>query len=187
MTDSTGGGFAGMPQMPVTPTQGRPGRPVELVRSILIWSGAILAWLLGAVLGIVLHSSGVTEFTFTTSYTQVNGSQSITQSQTTVEPGISIVIYVVLAVLWAVLLLLMWLGQNWARIVQTVLAGLGLISLLASILGAFSGSGLGDTVQGTLHLIAIFLVIGGIVTIWRRPLNPYFRRQAGQGQLTSGA
>jgi hypothetical protein len=176
MTDSTGGGYTGMPQMPATPTQGRPGRPAGLVRSILIWSGAILAWLLGNILGIVLHSSGVTEFTITTSVTQVTDSQSVTQSQATVEPGISVAIYVVLAVLWAVLVLLMWLGQNWARIVQTVFAGIGLISLFTAIFGAFRGTGLGDTVQGTLHLIALFLVIAGIVTIWRKPLNPYFRR-----------
>lgn len=176
MTDSMGGGFAGVPQMPVSPTEGRPGRPAQLVRSILIWSGAIIAWLLGDILGIVLHSSGITEFTITTAYTQINGNESVTQSQTTVEPGISIVIYVVLALLWGVLVLLMWLGQNWARIVQTVLASLGMLGLFASIFGAFGAPGLGGGLQGTLHLLALFFVVGGMVTIWRQPVNAYFRR-----------
>jgi hypothetical protein len=70
------------------------------------------------------------------------------------------------AALWGVLILLMWLGQNWARVVQTVFAGLGLISLLFSIIGAFSGvPGPGEGVQGVLHLLSFGLTVAGIVTI----------------------
>jgi hypothetical protein len=153
------------------------GRPVQLVRSIAIWCGALVTWLLGNILGVLLHSSGITLFTFTSSFSQVNGDQTITQSHTTVEPGVTIAIDVVLAVLWGLLILLMWFGQNWARIVQTVLAGLGLINLLFSIIGAFTGiPNAGEGVQGTLHLLSFGLTVAGIVTIYRAPVNQYFRR-----------
>jgi hypothetical protein len=111
------------------------GRPAQLARSIAIWCSALFTWLLGNILGVVLHSSGVIS-----------------------------AIDVVLAALWGVLILLMWLGQNWARVVQTVFARLGLISLLFSIIGAFSGiPGPGEG--------------AGIVTIYRAPLNPYFGKR----------
>lgn len=178
MTIPPGGGYPGMPGMPQPYELPAPGRPVQLVRSIAIWCGALFTWLLGNILGVVLHSSGVTLFTFTNSFSQVNGDQTVTQSHTIVEPGVTIAIDVVLAVLWGVLILLMWFGQNWARIVQTVFAGLGLIGLLFSIIGAFSGiPGPGEGVQGVLHLLSFGLTVAGIVTIYRAPLNPYFGKR----------
>ncbi|HEY4460170.1 MAG TPA: hypothetical protein VGN81_38030, partial [Pseudonocardiaceae bacterium] len=171
-------GYPGMPAMPQPYDLPVPGRPAQLVRSIAIWCGALFTWLLGNILGVVLHSAGVTLFTFTSSFSQINGDQTVTQSHTVVEPGVTIAIDIVLAVLWGVLILLMWLGQNWARIVQTVFAGLGLINLLFSIFGAFSGiPHAGEGVQGTLHLLSFVLTVAGIVTIYRAPVNPYFRRR----------
>jgi hypothetical protein len=160
MTFPQGGGYPGMPAMPQPYDLPAPGRPVQLVRSIAIWCGALFTWLLGNILGnilgVVLHSPGVFVF----------------------EPGVTIAIGVVLAVLWGVLILLMWFGQNWARIVQTVLAGLGLIDLLFTIITAFRGiPRVDEDVQGSLHLLSFVLTVAGIVTIFRAPVNPYFRRR----------
>ncbi|HJP76879.1 MAG TPA: hypothetical protein VJ914_21605 [Pseudonocardiaceae bacterium] len=148
------------------------------MRSILIWCGALLAWLLGNILGVVLHSSAITQFTFASFVSETNGDETITNSRTVVEPAITVLIFVILAVLWGVLILLMWLGQNWARIVQTVFAGLGLISLLITIMVAFRGiPGAGEGVQGALDLVSFVLIVMGIVTIYRAPANGYFRQR----------
>ncbi len=86
--------------------------------------------------------------------------------------GVSVVIGLVFVVLYVLLALQVRNGRNWARIVTWVVAGLGVLSGLASMMQP------APALTRVLTLIAVVLDIAVIVLLAQRPSGAYFKPAA---------
>lgn len=90
------------------------------------------------------------------------------------------VLGLIFEIAYVALVLVMRNGQNWARIVLTVLGGLGLLGDLLGILGAGIVASIGFAGIGAfvliLSLVEMVLIITAIVFSYHRDANTYFRQ-----------
>jgi hypothetical protein len=82
---------------------------------------------------------------------------------------LSIVLGVVFFVLYVLLVLQLRKGRNWARIVVTVLLGLGVVSGLSSIAQPATAA------NKTLGVMGLIIDIAVLVLLYRKPSTAYFR------------
>jgi hypothetical protein len=159
-------------------------RPLTVDRSVRLWWFAAGCWLVDQVLGALLHSQIAVSFYTTTSSTvsqDPTTGDTITQTHTTpASAPVAIIASLVIAALWAGLILLLRRGANWARITLTVLAVIGELGLLVQVVNAFGGAAAANTgtiVQTVLGLVLLGLVLGALITMYRSDARPYFRRR----------
>ncbi|HKA96985.1 MAG TPA: hypothetical protein VKD66_12030 [Streptosporangiaceae bacterium] len=141
------------------PESGRP-TPPRPVRT------AVLLMYVGAALTAI--SLIVTVATLHTIETAIQNNSTYTAQQAHQLAVAAVVEYVVTLGLW---LLMAWAnraGQNWARIVATVLFGLNTLGLLLNV---FRGS----ASISVLFAVLVWLVgLGAVVLLWRRESSQYF-------------
>ena len=82
----------------------------------------------------------------------------------------SIIFTVISVVLWVLLGVFTGRGKNWARIVATVLAALGLLSSLTTF-----GSDSSTTANVVIAVIQVIIFIALIVLLWRKESSAYFK------------
>ena len=144
-------------EMPPEPTRPAPPRPVRT---------AVLLMYVGAALTAI--SLIVTVATLHTIETAIQNNSTYTAQQAHQLAVAAVVEYVVTLGLW---LLMAWAnraGQNWARIVATVLFGLNTLGLLLNV---FRGS----ASISVLFAVLVWLVgLGAVVLLWRRESSQYF-------------
>jgi len=141
------------------PESGRP-TPPRPVRT------AVLLMYVGAALTAI--SLIVTVATLHTIETAIQNNSTYTAQQAHQLAVAAVVEYVVTLGLW---LLMAWAnraGQNWARIVATVLFGLNTLGLLLNV---FRGS----ASISVLFAVLVWLVgLGAVVLLWRKESSQYF-------------
>jgi hypothetical protein len=141
------------------PESGRPAPP-RPVRT------AVLLMYVGAALTAI--SLIVTVATLHTIETAIQNNSTYTAQQAHQLAVAAVVEYVVTLGLW---LLMAWAnraGQNWARIVATVLFGLNTLGLLLNV---FRGS----ASISVLFAVLVWLVgLGAVVLLWRKESSQYF-------------
>ena len=141
------------------PESGRPNPP-RPVRT------AVLLMYVGAALTAI--SLIVTVATLHTIETAIQDNSTYTATQAHQLAIAAVVEYVVTLGLW---LLMAWAnraGQNWARIVATVLFGLNTLGLLLNV---FRGS----ASISVLFAVLVWLVgLGAVVLLWRKESSQYF-------------
>jgi hypothetical protein len=88
-----------------------------------------------------------------------------------------IIFQLLLSVLWIVVVLQMRKGANWARIVLTVLGGLGILFGLMGLaaLGILFAVGVFGAIQAVLGLVALVVEIAAIVFMFKSDSNRYFK------------
>jgi hypothetical protein len=86
----------------------------------------------------------------------------------------SIIFALILAAVWVVVVMQMRKGQNWARILLTVLGGLGVLFGIFGVAVLFSVGFLG-VVQGLLALVSYAAIVGGIVFMFKPESNHFFK------------
>jgi hypothetical protein len=95
------------------------------------------------------------------------------------ESGGSFVISLIFEIAYVALVLVMRGGQNWARIVLTVLGGLGLLGDLLGVFGASIVASIGFAGLGAfvliLSLVEAAVIITAIVFSYHSLSNQYFR------------
>jgi hypothetical protein len=98
-----------------------------------------------------------------TSYTdaQINSAYNVARA-------IAIVVGIVFTALYVLLALQVRRGRNWARIVTTVLLGLGIVGGLSGLAGAGPG-----TTKG-LGIISLLVDIAIVVLLWLKPSTDFF-------------
>jgi hypothetical protein len=141
-----------------------------------LWWAATGTWLLGAVLGLLLGGRTAASLNLNRSNLPAGVDPGTIKSVALV---VAIVVLVVLAGLWALLVLGMRSGANWARILLAVLGALGMISTLFAAITSFVGSGdtqAGDIVQGVLDLATFVLALLGMLRMFSKEAAPYFNR-----------
>ncbi|HKN51655.1 MAG TPA: hypothetical protein VJX66_04095 [Amycolatopsis sp.] len=154
---------------------GRPSRPATVSSAAMLWWAATATWLLGAVLGLLLGGR-------TAAQLNLNGNSTGGVDPATLKSVaivIAIVVLVVLAGLWALLVLGMRNGAAWARILLTIVGVLGLLSTLFAAVQSFIGSGdtqVGDIVQGVFDLATFVLALFGMIRMFSKEAGPYFSR-----------
>lgn len=157
--------------------------PMPVRHSVILWSASAALWLTGAVLGAVLNSPFAPRgyFSYTTS-SAPDPKTGVIYSQTHVGPmpvHLLVIFSVLLAVVWAGLILLLSRGRNWARVILTVLAVFGEWSLVVQLISAF-GSPAAAAVKllgGLPSMAALVLVVPSIVLMYRPAAASYFRRR----------
>lgn len=157
------------PAPPLNPTDAAPVvRPQSLNTAVLLWLVAAGIRLIGIVLSFVTADE-VAEET----------AQRMGMTIESTEPAIGSTIFgIVLVVAWVAIVFAMRSGQNWARILLTVLGG---IYLLLAIIGLvtlgilFAIGGLG-VLQGLLQIISLVVVVAAIVFQFRGESNRFFQR-----------
>lgn len=82
---------------------------------------------------------------------------------------VAIVIFVIVAVLYAWLILKIRQGRNWARIVATVLLVLGIVSNVSTM----ASNGTGAT--KAFEVVGLIIAVAVLVLLWLRPSNAYFK------------
>jgi hypothetical protein len=173
--------FPAAPPVYLDPRQTLP-RPVEVSRSVLMWGLAAVSWLLANVLGTSLHSAIAVSFRSTTTRSVQDPDTGIVRSTTEAHQtgsGFVIEALVVIVVLWAVLIVLLQNGVNWARVTLTILGVLGSVELLADIVAVLGGGraqNAGTDVQTALSVLVLLAVTVAMVAMYRRNANWYFRR-----------
>lgn len=162
-----GGGVP--PAPPLNDADAAPAvRPKSVDTSVLLWLIAAGVSLIGQLLSFAT-SSEVAE--------EVARQSGVTVESA--EPGIGGTVFsIVLLIAWVATVFAMRGGQNWARILLTVLGGIYLLITLFSLLALgilFAIGGLG-ILQGLLNLVSIVVIIGAIVFQFRGESNHFFRR-----------
>ena len=144
-------------EMPPESRRPNPPRPVRT---------AVLLMYVGAALTAI--SLIVTVATLHTIETAIQNNSTYTAQQAHQLAVAAVVEYVVTLGLW---LLMAWAnraGQNWARIVATVLFALNTLGLLLNV---FRGS----ASISVLFAVLVWLVgLGAVVLLWRRESSQYF-------------
>ena len=149
-------------QMPPDPTRPDPPRPVRIA-VLLMYTGAALSAISLIVTVLSLHAI---------ERVIRNASSTLTAQQVHNDAIVAVTIAVVESLIAIGLWLLMaWgnnNGQNWARIVATVLFGLNTLFLLLSFVRA--------TVSVSLAFsVLVWLIgLGAIVLLWRKESSEYF-------------
>ena len=149
-------------EMPPDPTRPDPPRPVRIA-VLLMYTGAALSAISLIVTVLSLHAI---------ERVIRNASSTLTAQQVHNDAIVAVTIAVVESLIAIGLWLLMaWgnnNGQNWARIVATVLFGLNTLFLLLSFVRA--------TVSASLAFSVLVWLIGlfAIVLLWRKESSEYF-------------
>ncbi len=152
--------YQSYPQGGEMPPESRRPNPPRPVRT------AVLLMYVGAALTAI--SLIVTVATLHTIQTAIQNNSTYTAQQAHQLAVAAVVEYVITLVLW---LLMAWAnraGQNWARIVATVLFGLNTLGLLLNV---FRGS----ASISVLFAVLVWLVgLGAVVLLWRKESSQYF-------------
>jgi hypothetical protein len=140
-------------------------------RAAFAWWGATACWFLGSLLGTLLGG-------------HVAAGTGVSRTTRDVLPTpVAVLVFVVLAGLWALLVHGMYRGAGWARIVLAVAGALGILNVVARLFVAFTATGqnTGDVVQVLLFVVALGLSMAGFVLMFRADAGPYFagRRRPG--------
>ena len=178
----------GMAQPQDAPAPGRPPwaprrasrgvAPLVHRYAILAWSVAIACWFAAGLLAQQLH--GPTELTSdSSSFAIMPGPGGLltvqTHTTTTVLPtSHAALFYGGLSVAWAVLVVCVARGANWARITQTVLGVLGAAAVLGQALASLRGTGVGAVLPGWLDVVALLAIAAAILALYRPAANAYF-------------
>ena len=148
----------------------------------LMWVGAGLT-LVSAVLGLVTtDKASVAE--------QMREADSgVTQTEIDAGYVASITILIVVSViglgLWAWMAWKNGQGRSWARVVATVLGGLGIFFTIMSLafagaMGAGGGGGAGSVVLGLINLILAIVIL---VLLWKKESTEYYNAVSAQGTM----
>jgi hypothetical protein len=177
--DGGGQEFPLYPNYPAAPpvagvTAGQAVRP--RVVDVAVWCSfaAAAVSFLANVIGALTHSGGFTGVTFysTRSFTDADGvTHSVTRTGGASAVA-GVVIGLIVAGLWVGLIFALRAGANWARVLLTVLGGLG---CLAVIVGLATAAGL--TVPGSLDIVVLGLVVVALAQLYRGPANWYFKHR----------
>lgn len=167
-----GGGYP--PPMPPPPYQAPAGPiavPKSLDLSVKLWVAAAAVSLIHSILTIVNTNALVDEYAARLGVDTTAAQASVT--------GIGSVIFqIILIGVWLFFVFKMREGQNWARIVLTVIGG---ISLLLGVIALFtlgvlfSIGGLG-VLEVLFSLASLATVAGAIFYQFKADANPYFVR-----------
>jgi hypothetical protein len=165
-----GGGY------PPPPYNQAPAGPVALPKSldlsVKLWIVAAALSLIGSILTIVNTNALVDEYAVRLGVD--------TTAATASAPGIGSVIFqIILIGVWLFFVFKMREGQNWARIVLTVIGGisvlLGVIALFAlGVLFAIGGLGV---IEALFSLAGLVTVAAAIFFQFKADANPYFVRR----------
>jgi hypothetical protein len=172
--------FPASPPIYIDPRHSLP-RPAEVVLSVAMWGSAAALWLLTGVLGALLRSTTALYLRSSTTKLVVDPDGTVRYVTVVHEApaGLVITVVLVIAALWAVLIVLLRNGTNWVRIQLTILGALGSVELLADIvrvLGGAQARNAGADVQVALSVLVLIAVLIAIVAMYRRNANWYFRR-----------
>jgi hypothetical protein len=158
-----------------------PERPSSISTAVkLMWAGAALA-VIGAVLGLITTDKA------TIAEQMREADSGVTQTE--IDAGyissmVILVIFSVIAVgLWAWMAWKNGQGRSWARVVATVLGGLGILSTLGSLAfaGAMGAGGGGGTGSIILGVVQIGLTVVILVLLWKKQSTEYYEAVSAQG------
>jgi hypothetical protein len=163
----------------VTVEGGRGPAPQLLRYSILVWSAAMVCWLLAGILSQVFrNASALVLSTSNTSVSVDDTGALVTHIQNigAVAPVyVAGIFFGLLAVLWAALVVLVARGANWARIVQTVLAVLGAVAVAIQIQLIFRGHpGRAIVIPASLNIATLAALPVAVVLLYLPRTNAYF-------------
>ncbi|QUF02230.1 hypothetical protein KCV87_22365 [Actinosynnema pretiosum subsp. pretiosum] len=150
-------------------------RPKNVDLSFMLWIAAAAVSLIGQILGLLTYKAQAKELAIQMGAPAGADLDAIIESSS---PGYgSFVFRLIIIAAWVAVAFAMRGGANWARIVLTVLGGLGLVMLLIggiAILGLlFAIGGLG-VMQGLFVLVQLVLLIGAIITMFTGGASRYF-------------
>jgi cytochrome c biogenesis protein ResB len=119
-------------------------------------------------------------FTFFTSTTvRQDATHSVTYTEVHQGSGtiwVVVVGYGLIAALWVWLIFLMRRGANWARVVLTVLGGLGCFGALVQVLTTLAdGPGSAGIVQVIGHIATVGFVVGALIAMYSQ-VGAYFHK-----------
>jgi hypothetical protein len=165
------GGYGQAPQPP-----GGWGTPPTLERPVTVRAG-LGAYIAGLILGLiaVVYEAFNFDEVLANATARLNEQQSQAVSQLgpdfehTIQV-VSLVVGIVFLLLEALFVWFAWQGRNWARIVLWVLAGLAVVSGLAS----FSSSALPGFLRG-MSIFQWILSLVAIVLLSQKPSNEWYR------------
>ncbi|HJP74452.1 MAG TPA: hypothetical protein VJ914_09290 [Pseudonocardiaceae bacterium] len=161
---------------------GRGAAPRLLRYSIVVWSVAIVCWLLAGILSQVLHNASALHLSTSNTSVSIDDTGALVthiQDVSTVAPVyIAGIFFGLLAVLWAALVVLVAGGANWARILQSVLAGVGATAIVVQIrlifLGQLSHPGRATLIPVSLNIVALAALPVAVVLLYLPSTNAYF-------------
>ncbi len=170
---------------PVPPPPGlapsAPEQPSAVATAVkLMWAGAALA-VIGAVLGLMTTDKA------TVAEQMREADAGVTQTE--IDAGyissmVILVIFSLIAVgLWAWMAWKNGQGRSWARVVATVLGGLGILSILGSLafagaMGAGGGGGVGSIILGLAQIVLAVVIL---VLLWKKESTEYYEAVSAQG------
>jgi hypothetical protein len=150
---------------------GQPGGPAPAVARPKRLDTATILWLAGAVVWLIAGfvSGGNGELHFYSSRSETVNGQTITRTSSSPAPiGVLIVVLVIVVLVWALFVFFLWRGQQWARVLLTVLGVLGCLGTLANLFSA-------GAVVIVLDVVVLAAVITAMVLMWGREVTRYVR------------
>jgi hypothetical protein len=158
-------------QPPTGPTYGTSGtrgsRPPSATLAVRLLWGAIALFVLGAVLTFGSGGSVIGD-----EMVRAGATPEQADAATATVMVIGGVIVVVLGGLFALLTVFIAKGANWARIVTTVLAAIGVLFTLPSLFGL--GSQDQPVVSTVVSLLQLALVVAAVVLLYRPDAHRWF-------------
>ena len=158
------------------PQYGPPPTPLERPVTVRAGLGCIIGSIVLSLISAVvtyLNWDTITEQMLARMNTQLGSGAEVAATRSAVQSLATVVIVVglVFAAVYGLFVWFAWSGQNWARIVLWVLAGLG---LAGDLIGLAAGGSPLPFLTG-LSFFQVFLLLAAIVLLARKPSNDWFR------------
>jgi hypothetical protein len=168
------GGYPAPPP-PYQGEMGAPARPQAVETAYLLWLVAAGVSILANIIGFFTAAALARKLVADTLGTTNLGPEFEAMLNNSATPSYGGLIFsLLLSAVWVVVVMQMRKGQNWARIVLTVLGGLGLLFGIFGVWVYFALGFLG-LVQGLLALVSYAAIVGGIVFMFKPESNHYFK------------
>jgi hypothetical protein len=166
----SGGGFPPPQQYP--PASGPVVLPKSLDLSVKLWIAAAGLSMLRSILSVVNTNAIVDE-------TAARLGVSLDAARSSVAGIGSVIFTLFLTALWVFFVWQMRSGQNWARIVLTVIGGIVLLFGVIGLLGmaVYLSIGALGALEMLFQFAALALIAGAIVYQFKPDANPYFVRR----------
>jgi hypothetical protein len=164
--------------MPLVHTYSWPARPQLVERSAHAWWLSVASWFVGSTAGQLMHSPAALVFVY--HYPAIAGGPGSVRYQRfdawSLPDPLAVVVLGVVAIFLASLVLPMRDGEQWARLLLTVLAVPAELLLLRQ-----AGQSLltgpateGGVVQGVLSLVGLCAIPGAVSMMYRPATRDYF-------------
>ena len=152
-----------------------PERPKSVDTAYLLWLIAAGVGILGSLLNLLNAQAIADETVKALSGLSPELDKSLADSASPSYGGI--IFSLIISAVWVVVVMQMRKGANWARILLTVLGGLGILLGLIGFLGfgILFSTGILGVLQALLGVVALVAEIGAIVFMFKSDSNRYFK------------